>query len=539
MTAPMSTEFLALQEHLAGRYSVERELGRGGMGVVLLARDVALDRLVAIKLLPSALAANPEYRRRFLKEARTAAGLSHPNIVPIHAVEEHDELVFFVMGYVDGETLGERVARTGPLSPRFGMKVMQDVAWALAYAHQRGVIHRDIKPDNIMIESGTDRSLLTDFGIALGKRDTDSGGEVIGTARYMSPEQACGETVDARSDLYSLSATMFYALTGRPPFDAGNVQAILAKQVTEPAPQIVVARPEVPDRFAEVIESCLAKAPADRLQTGDDVARAIGEVRGRDFRAPPLVRSFVRNAQVTTMVLLAILLADQGVTVGAGGGVSFNGGPGIIGAILVFQLVVVARRLLREGYAFDDIREALLAEAKVQEEEADVIKQRKWIRKLDNLWHRLWAGGLGRWFFRMSGIGLTPPERHALPSSDATELVLGRSTMAAYEALPQDARRQVRDMPDIVGRLEDRAEALRARGATGERLGQTMAALENLRLAMLKLRAGVGTVEDLTLYLQKAKAVGEEVDRQVEARQEVEEAIRRPGGQAVGRSEVR
>src|SRR5207244_6801167 len=153
-----------------------------------------------------------------LQEARTAAGLSHPNIVPIHLVEAHGDLVFFVMGYVDGETLRERVERAGPLSPRLAMKLLQEVAWALAYAHQRGLIHRDVKPDNIMIERATERALVTDSGIALGTRAAESaGGPVVGTARFMSPEQACGEPVDARSDLYSLGATFFYALTGLAP----------------------------------------------------------------------------------------------------------------------------------------------------------------------------------------------------------------------------------------------------------------------------------------------------------------------------------
>ena len=245
MTAPVSSEFLALQQVLAGRYSIERELGRGGMGVVLLARDVALDRLVAIKLLPPHLAASVEARDRFLREARTAAGLSHPNIVPIHSVEQAGALVFFVMGYVDGETLRERVERSGPLAPRLALKVMQEVAWALGYAHQRGVIHRDVKPDNIMIERATDRALVTDFGIAVRERSGQGGlGEVVGTARYMSPEQALGETVDARSDLYSLAATIFFALTGRPPFEGANLPAIITKQVSRAG----AARDDAPAR---------------------------------------------------------------------------------------------------------------------------------------------------------------------------------------------------------------------------------------------------------------------------------------------------
>src|SRR3989475_13246378 len=320
MTASISAEFLALQELLAGRYSIERELGRGGMGIVLLARDVALDRPVAIKLLPPHLATRPDGRERFLQGARTAAGLSHPNIVPIHLVEARGELVFFVMGFVDGETLRDRVERAGPLPPRLAMKLLQEGAWARGAAHQRGVLHRDVKPDNIMIERATERALVTDFGIALGRRAGAGAAQsavspVIGTARYMSPEQACGEPVDARSDLYSLGATFFYALTARAPFEAANLPAILTKHVYETAPLVQALRPEVPAKVAAVVDRLLRKAPPERFQTADDLARVAGEVRGRDFRAPPLGRAFVRNAQVSTMVLLALALAGTGVNV--------------------------------------------------------------------------------------------------------------------------------------------------------------------------------------------------------------------------------
>ena len=517
MTVGVSAEFLALQQVLAGRYSIERELGRGGMGSVLLARDVALDRLVAIKLLPPYLAEKPESRDRFLREARTAAGLSHPNIVPIHAVEQQGDLVFFVMGFVDGETLRERVERSGPLPPRLAMKLMQEVAWALGYAHQRGVIHRDVKLDNIMIERATDRALVTDFGIAVGGRAPNSGaGEVVGTARYMSPEQALGEPVDARSDLYSLGATLFYALTGRPPFEGANLPAIITKQVSTPAPRVQVVRPEVPARLADLIDQCLRKDPAARVQTGDEVARIAGEARGRDLRAPPLVRSFLRNAQISTMVLLASAVGGQGV----GHGASFSFG-GIIGTVLVIQLVIVARRLLREGYSFADIRTACLAEAQVQREEADEMRSGRWIRRMNDLWHRLWAGRPGRLFFRIAGMGIRPPVRRAIASADATELVLGRSALAAYDALPASEREQVKGVPEVVERLEKEAEALRARGETGERLAETVAALENLRLGMLKLRAGTGTVGDLTEWLERAREVGDYVDRRVAAEREV------------------
>src|SRR5215813_12080684 len=180
MTQP-TVEFLDLQAALAGEYSLQRELGRGGMGVVYLARDVQLDRDVAIKVLPAHLARNPEARERFVREARMAAGLSHPHIVPIHRVgevppglperSEGPRFVFFVMSYVEGETLGERIRTRGPLPPADVTRVMREVAWALAYAHGHGIVHRDVKPDNILLEAGTGRAVVTDFGIARGGGD--------------------------------------------------------------------------------------------------------------------------------------------------------------------------------------------------------------------------------------------------------------------------------------------------------------------------------------------------------------------------------
>ncbi|HEY9226778.1 MAG TPA: serine/threonine-protein kinase, partial [Gemmatimonadaceae bacterium] len=165
-------EFIDLQHALAGEYSLERELGRGGMGIVYLAREVQLDRLVAIKVLPEALAARPDVRERFLREARMAASLSHPHIVPIYRVGESKGFVFFVMAYVNGETLGDRLRSRGPLPPNAATRLLREVAWALSYAHGRGIVHRDIKPDNILLETETGRALVTDFGIARGAEET-------------------------------------------------------------------------------------------------------------------------------------------------------------------------------------------------------------------------------------------------------------------------------------------------------------------------------------------------------------------------------
>ena len=158
--------FLAFQEALAGRYSIDRELGRGGMGVVYLAREVHLDRWVAIKLLPPECSVQPALRERFVREAQLAARLSHPHIVPIHAVDAVDGFVYFVMAYVAGETLAQRVQTRGPLSASDGARVLREVAWALGHAHTQGLVHRDVKPDNILLEAETGRALVADFGIA-------------------------------------------------------------------------------------------------------------------------------------------------------------------------------------------------------------------------------------------------------------------------------------------------------------------------------------------------------------------------------------
>lgn len=234
----LTPEFLAFQTALAGRYSIERELGRGGMGIVLLAREVTLDRMVALKLLPPEAAARPGVKERFLQEARTAAGLSHPNIVPIFSVDEVEDFVFFAMAYVEGGTLGDRIRSRGPLSNSDAVRMLREVAWALGYAHLQGVIHRDVKPDNILMEEGSGRAMVTDFGIAVraGEVDGEVVTEVQGTAEFMSPEQAKGAEVDARSDLYSLACVGFYALSGKFPFSGSSPEAILGQHLTQPPP---------------------------------------------------------------------------------------------------------------------------------------------------------------------------------------------------------------------------------------------------------------------------------------------------------------
>ncbi|MBL0169683.1 MAG: serine/threonine protein kinase [Gemmatimonadaceae bacterium] len=292
MTHP-SPEFLDLQTALAGEYSLQRELGRGGMGVVYLARDVQLDRDVAIKVLPSHLSLTAESRERFVREARTAAGLSHPHIVPIHRVGEAGGFVFFVMSYVDGETLGERLRARGPLSPADATRVLREVAWALAYAHGRGIVHRDIKPDNILLEAGTGRALVTDFGIAhrgAQAREATGAGMIMGTAHFMSPEQAANSPVDGRSDLYSLGVVGYLAVSGRLPFNETSVPALLARQATEASPEVVRAAPGLPPTLAAAIDRCLDRDPTRRFIDGEALAAALAPTPDVRPVLPPMLR---------------------------------------------------------------------------------------------------------------------------------------------------------------------------------------------------------------------------------------------------------
>jgi serine/threonine-protein kinase len=265
---------------LAGQYELEREIGRGGMGIVYLARDLKLDRRVAIKTLPPHLAMDAVVRERFLREARTAGRLSHPNIVPIHRADELDGHVFFVMGFVDGESLAQRIRDRGRLDPGEVRRVLRDVASALAFAHDHGVIHRDVKAENILIERSTGRALVTDFGIArlAEAAPLTSTGQVLGTVYYLSPEQVSGESVDARSDLYSLGVVGYLALSGRFPFDAELASAVLIAHVTKTAPPMHTAAADVPRALADLIDRCLAKNPSDRFQSAEDVVASLEQI---------------------------------------------------------------------------------------------------------------------------------------------------------------------------------------------------------------------------------------------------------------------
>src|SRR4051812_25605706 len=250
------------------QYEVEEEIGRGGMSVVYRARDRRLNRAVAIKVLPPELAYDPAIRTRFTREAQTSAQLAHGHIVPIYDVGERDGLAYFVMAIIGGGNLASLLAREPRQPMEEVRRLLIEVSDALAYAHLRGVIHRDIKPDNILLDADTARAMVTDFGIAraieAGTRLTVTG-NAIGTPTYMSPEQAMGEReVDGRSDLYSLAVVAYQMLTGRVPFNAGNSMALLLKHVQESPRPIAELRPDTPKALRDVIERALMKAPEDR-----------------------------------------------------------------------------------------------------------------------------------------------------------------------------------------------------------------------------------------------------------------------------------
>ncbi len=258
-------------------FEIVRPLGQGGMGSVWLARDRMLDRLVAIKVLLTS-AASDATRERFLREARTAAKLSHPHIVPVHRADESNGQVWYSMSFVDGESLGDRIRERGALPVADVVRILREAAWALAYAHARGVIHRDVKPDNIMLDRESGRVLVTDFGIARDLLSSDvrltADGSVLGTVHYMSPEQAADDPLDARSDVYSLGVVGFHALSNQLPFD-GTRNAVLVSHVTKAAPSLRSVAEQLPGPIAAVIDKCLAKEPGARWESAEALADAL------------------------------------------------------------------------------------------------------------------------------------------------------------------------------------------------------------------------------------------------------------------------
>lgn len=632
VTAP-DPLFVAFQTAVAGRYSIDRELGRGGMGVVYLAREVTLDRAVAIKLLPPALATEPALRERFLREAQLAARLSHPHIVPIHGVDAIGDFVFFVMAYIEGETLAQRVQARGPLHARDGARILREVAWALGYAHAQQVTHRDVKPDNILLEAGTGRALVADFGIAAATGDTTDGvsgdagrDAVAGTPDFMSPEQILGEGVDARSDLYALGATAFYALSGRLPFAGANARDVLARKLTEAAPSLASTGTKVPRKLTQLVDWCLARRPDERPASAQLVADQLGVAIEQRRELPVALRAFVKRNGRTDGA--GTILTLVGTAVGAGVVAALVGPASAVAVAAVSVVlapvgfgVVAARRLLDLGFTHQDLGPAFELERESSREERAVHPGRMrrvvesalrhvarvssattavvmpaialgprtdWVygiplvllclgvalpsvlaylvvlqlrRDVDvEVWSRVWTGRLGAWAFslarRWRGTApLVPAMTHR-----ATELSLGLAAEQLFDGLPKASRESLGDLPALIERLQRDAQVLRGRfdalqqalhasPATGAstdaasshhaaladerdlvqaRLRDTVSALENIRLGLLRLHAGSLSLESLTTHIGLAVDVSESVERLLAAHEEVDAVLRLP-----------
>ena len=259
-----------------GKYQIQAALGKGGMGMVYIGYDPLLDRKVAIKVLAPHLVWEEGFVERFLREARAAARIKHPNIVTVYDVGQEQEQFYFVMEYLEGQTLADHIRQRGPLPPEEVLSILHPLADALDYAHQHGLVHRDIKPANIIVGDGR-RVTLTDFGIARAAQETrlTTTGTIMGTPEYMSPEQAWGEEVGNGTDLYSLAVVAYEMLSGQVPFSGTTPHAVLYKQIHEPPPPIRESRPDLPAGVETVLARALDKEPGKRYGT---TAAFVGEL---------------------------------------------------------------------------------------------------------------------------------------------------------------------------------------------------------------------------------------------------------------------
>lgn len=297
-----------------GRYDVERVIGSGGMGIVLKAHDSELNRVVAIKVLAPHLANSGAARRRFSREARAAAAVLHPNVLPIFNVESDGRTPYFVMQFVAGESLQARVDRQGPLEIPTALRIARQTTAALMAAHSQGLVHRDVKPANILLEECVDRAQLSDFGLARTVDDASltRTGIVAGTPHYMSPEQASGEPIDARSDLFSLGCTLYFMLAARPPFRAESSMAVLNRICHHPHRPLKSVNSSVPRELSQLVDRLLAKRAAKRFESAEAVESAleqmlaaIQEGRMRIEPSPRLKRSR-RRWSVALLAAIAV-----------------------------------------------------------------------------------------------------------------------------------------------------------------------------------------------------------------------------------------
>ena len=315
---PLSLDFLSPPSHpemlgRIGRYEIERVIGSGGMGVVLKGFDTELHRVVAIKVLKPHLAHNGAARRRFAREAQSAAAVVHEHVIPIHDVLTDGDTPYLVMQYVPGQSLQCRVDERGPLDVREIVRIARQVAAGLAAAHVQGVVHRDVKPANILLEENVERVLISDFGLA---RTVDDAtltrtGVVAGTPHYMSPEQATGLPVDHRSDLFSLGSLIYFMCTGRPPFRAEHALAILNRICHNPHRPVDEVNTDVPAELADLIDRLLSKNPGDRYRDAETVEQRLDAIlvqlqNGQRSRRRSWRRLWLRYRSVVQRGLLAV-----------------------------------------------------------------------------------------------------------------------------------------------------------------------------------------------------------------------------------------
>jgi eukaryotic-like serine/threonine-protein kinase len=302
-----------------GHYEVQQVIGRGGMGVVLKAQDPDLNRCVAIKVMAGHLNASAAARKRFAREAQAAAAVVHDHVIPIFAVEPLGQTPFLVMPYVSGRSLQDRLDERGPLETKEVLRIALQTAQGLAAAHAQGLVHRDIKPANILLENGVQRVRITDFGLARASDDASQtqSGFIAGTPQYMSPEQARGEPIDARADLFSLGSVMFAMCTGHPPFRAETTFAVLRRVCEDMPREVQEINPETPLWLARIIAKLLAKSPNDRFQTAaslaDQLERWLAHVQQPNAISPPEVLHSPDRDGRGRLLTRRILIATGGV----------------------------------------------------------------------------------------------------------------------------------------------------------------------------------------------------------------------------------
>jgi serine/threonine-protein kinase len=535
------------------------------------------------------------------------------------------------MSYVEGETLGERLRTRGPLPPAEAARVLREVAWALAYAHGRGIVHRDVKPDNILLEARTGRALVTDFGIAHAGTAAEAAsdpGKVAGTANFMSPEQAAGEAIDGRSDIYALGVVGYLAVSGRLPFEASSLPALLLRQATEDPQSVMRAAPGLPHTLGAAIDRCLARDRARRFTDGEALAEALAPPTEVRPALPVTLRAWL---SARNPLLVPYLGWSAGFSVLTLGNIFANvtGNPGsswrdviALAAVASAPLLPIvgyhlnqAYRQFRAGHTLADLRAALelarreraeteavareevepsahrtlrvatiasagwlavtfvlLASGAIHENRTSIIwliapvlstmlfgavsnaldiqfipeRVRRWWQT--GIRERLWNSRVGEWLARRLGA----PERTQLAGAAAfrpTEAALGVAASELFAALPKDFREQLSELPALVAALEARAataraevdmltsmarsasedeEALAARKQKASaQLAESVAALEGIRLELLRLHANARDLAPLTTLIDAARAIGEDVGRLAEGEREVEDVTRK------------